>query len=75
MDSIKVSAIKVFSVKLHVKTTGTVPSETFPSRVRAGFNDAVHRLVLNFITDPGIIPPLKHEVDGAMQWLKSRISE
>lgn len=60
---------KSFSVKPHIKTTGTVPSETFPSRVRAGFNDVVHRLVLNFITDPGIILLLKHEIDGAMQWL------
>ena len=35
----------------------------------AGFNDAVHGLVLIFTTDPGIIPSLKHEISEVVQWL------
>ena len=47
----------------------TAPPETLPSRARAGFNDSVHGLVLSFTTNPGIIPLLKHEISGTVQWL------
>ena len=37
----------------------------------AGFNDVVHGLVLSFTINPGIIPLLKHEISGTVQWLRS----